>query len=179
MNSMCLCNRNLFVSHAQGISAINLETLECRLVVEYDDHHCVLTSFGTDVLFMNRAKASIWQLSGNGEGLSLFAGSEKEDGSSNGPVKESRFKQPVGFCIEFDSVVYVCDAQTNSIKICSKLRECARFLKAIGCLYQAFSVHNKGAQYAVKSMEEAISLVRQCKEMLEENTKDIRGATSI
>jgi hypothetical protein len=28
-------------------------------------------------------------------------------------------------------------------------------------------------------MEEAVSLVRQCKEMLEENTNDIRGATSI
>ena len=179
VNSMCLCNGNLFVSHAQGISAINLETLECRLVVEYDDHLCVLTRFGTDVLFMNQAKASIWQLSGNGEELSLFAGSEKEDGSSDGPVKESPFKQAVGICIEFDSVVYVCDAQTNSIKNCSKLKECARFLKAIGCLYQAFSIHYKGAQYPVKSMEEAISLVRQCKEMLEENTKDIRGASSI
>ena len=144
VNSICLCNRNLFVSHAQGISAINLENLECRLVVEHDDQPCVLARFGTDVLFTNQAKASIWQLSGNGEELSLFAGSDKEDGSSDGPVKESRFKQPVGICTEFDSVVYVCDAQTNTIKICSKVRECAHFLKAIGCLYQAFSVHNKG-----------------------------------
>ncbi len=179
VNSMCLCNGNLFASHAQGISAINLETLECRLVVEHDDHPCVLTRFGSDVLFTNQAKASIWQLSGNGEELSLFAGSNEEDGSSNGPVKESRFKQPVGICTEFDSVVYVCDAQTNTIKICSKLKECARFLRAIGYLYQAFSVHNKGAHYAVKSMEEAISLVWQCKEMLEDNTNDIRNATSI
>ena len=179
VNSMCLFNRNLFVSHAQGISAINLENLECRLVVEHDDQPCVLARFGTDVLFTNQAKASIWQLSGNGEELSLFAGSDKEDGSSDGPVKESRFKQPAGICTEFDSVVYVCDAQTNTIKICSKVRECARFLKAIGCFYQAFSVHNKGGHYDVKSMEEAIGLVRQCKEMLEENTSDIRGATSI
>jgi hypothetical protein len=179
VNSLCLCNGNLFVSHAQGISVINLETLECRLVVEHNDHPCVLTRFGSDVLFTNQAKASIWQLSGNGEELILFAGSDKEDGSTDGPVKECRFKQPVGICTEFDSVVYVCDAQTNTIKICSKLKECARFLKAIGCLYQAFSVHNKGAHYAVKSMEEAVSLVRQCKEMLEENTNDIRGATSI
>jgi hypothetical protein len=46
VNSMCLCNGNLFVSHAQGISAINLETLDCRLVVEHYDHSCVLTRFG-------------------------------------------------------------------------------------------------------------------------------------
>ena len=111
---MCLCNRNLFVSHAQGRSAINLKNLECRLVVEHADQPCVLARFGTDVLFTNQAKASIWQLSGNGE-LSLFAGSDTEDGSSDGPGKESRFKRPVGICSEFDSVVYVCDVQTNTI----------------------------------------------------------------
>ena len=111
--------------------------------------------------------------------MSLFAGSENESGCIDGPVKESRFTQPVGICTEFDSVVYVCDTQTNSIKICSKLKQCARFLKAIGCLYQAFSVHSKGVNYAVKSMEEAIHLVRECKEMLEENEKDIRAASSI
>ena len=40
-------------------------------------------------------------------------------------------------------------------------------------------MHNKGANYAVKSTEEAISLIRQCREMLDENTHDIQGATSI
>jgi len=28
--------------------------------------------------------------------LSLFAGSDEEDGSTDGPVKESHYKQPVG-----------------------------------------------------------------------------------
>ena len=173
VNSMCLCNGNWFVFHAQGISAINLKTLECRLVVEHDDQPCVLTRFGSDILFTNQTKGSIWQLSGNGEELSLFAGSDKEDGSSDGPVKESRFKQPVGICTEFESVVYICDAQANAIKICSKLKECARFFKAIGCVYKAFSVHKKGTKYAMKSLKEAISLIRQCKEMLKENTNNI------
>ena len=49
----------------------------------------------------------------------MFAGSENEDGSSDGPVKASRFKQPVGICTEFGSVAYVCEAQTNSVKICT------------------------------------------------------------
>ena len=109
---------------------------KCRLVVEYDGQPCVLARFGTDVLVTNQAKASIWQLSGNGQELSLFAGSDKEDGSSDRPVKESCSKQLVGICTEFDSVVYVCDSQTNTIKICCKVRECACFLKAIGCLYR-------------------------------------------
>ena len=144
--SMCLSNRNLFVSQVQGISMINMKTSECKLAVKLDDEPCVLTRFSTDVLFTNQKKSSIWQLSGNGKELRLFAGSDQEDGNIDGPIKECRFKQPVGICTEFDGVVYVCDAQTNSIKICTKLKDCAHFLSAIGCLYEAFSVHHKGAQ---------------------------------
>ena len=54
--SMCLSNRNLFLSHVQGISMINLETSECQLAVKLDDQPCVLTRFSTDVLFTNRRR---------------------------------------------------------------------------------------------------------------------------
>ena len=101
-----------------------------RLVLALDDQPCVLTSFGTEILYTNQ-KASVWQLNGDGGNLCLFAGSENEDESSDGPVKGSGFKQPVGICTEFGSVVYVCHAQTNSVKICNKLKVCAQFLKAI------------------------------------------------
>lgn len=114
VNSMCLNNGNLFLSHGQGISTVNLETCEYRLAVELTNQPCVLTSFGEDVLYTNQTKASTWQLSGNGNDLRLFAGSDEEEGSTDGPVKECRFKQPVGICSEFESVVYVCDAQTLS-----------------------------------------------------------------
>ena len=50
VKSMCLTNGKLFISHAQGISEINLETCECRSVVNLDDQPCVLTRLGTDVL---------------------------------------------------------------------------------------------------------------------------------
>ena len=147
--------------------------------MKLDDEPCVLTRFSTDVLFTNQKKSSIWQLSGNGKELRLFAGSDKEDGNIDGPIKECRFKQPVGICTEFDGVVYVRDAQTNSIKMCTKLKECAHFLSAIGCLCEAFSVHLKGAQYTVKTGEEAIGLVRKCRRMLDENTYDIQETTGI
>ena len=108
----------------------------------------------------------------------LFTGSENE-GSSDVPVKASLFKQPVGICRELGSIVYVCNTQTNSRKICTKLKEGALFLKEIGCLYKAFSVHNKGAHYTVKSADEAIGLIKQCRDMLNENTSGIQGATGI
>ena len=40
-------------------------------------------------------------------------------------------------------------------------------------------MHHKGAQYTVKTGEEAIDLVRQCRRMLDENTYDIQETTGI
>ena len=75
--------------------------------------------------------------------------------------------------------LYICDAQTNSIKICSKMSECSQFLKGIGALYDAFSVHSRGETYKVKSVDEAISFVCQCKDILNATTVDIRNSTGI
>lgn len=74
--------------------------------------------------------------------LHVFAVSDSEEGSVGGLAKNCRFKQPIGICTEFDSVVCICDAQTNSIMKCSKMTECSQFLKGIGALYDAFSVHS-------------------------------------
>lgn len=147
--------------------------------MELTNQPCVLTSFGKDILHTNQTNASVWQLSDNGNDLHLFAGSDQEEGSTDGPVKECCFKIPVGICSKFESVVYVGDAQTNSIKLCAKLKECAHFLTAIGCLYKAFSMHDRGAHISVKSSEEAIGLVGQCREILHENTHDIQKLTGI
>ena len=35
-------------------------------------------------------------------------------------------------------------------------------------------MHHKGAQYTVKTGEEAIGLVKQCRRILDENTYDIK-----
>ena len=103
----------------------------------------MLAKFGSDVLFTNEKKSSVWHLKVTGE-LDLFAGSDNEEGSIDGLVKNCHLKQPIGICTEFGSVVYLCDAQNNSIKLCSKVAQCADFLKAIGSLYDALSVHSKG-----------------------------------
>ena len=38
--------------------------------------------------------------------------------------------QPIGICVEFDSVVYIYDAQSNSLKIITPFSETGRFLRA-------------------------------------------------
>lgn len=65
----------------------------------------------------------------------------------------------MGFCIEFESVIYICDVQINFIKICIKVYNCVYFFKVVGCLYEVFLVYNKGVYYIVKSVEEVIYFV--------------------
>ena len=106
----------------------------------WDDPGSRTTRFGSDVLFTNQKKSSVWHLKPCGE-LDLFAGSDKEEGIVDGPIKTCRFKQPMGICTEFDSVVYVCDAQANSLMVCTEVKQCSLFLNAMGSLYNAFNIH--------------------------------------
>ena len=109
----------------------------------------------------------------------IFAGVENEERSVHGKVKNSRFRQPIGICTESENVIYITDAQTISLKIFTTVIECANFLASIGKLYEAFSVHSIGKGYTVKSVDEALSLVRECKELLDSNSEDIRMSTGI
>ena len=69
----------------------------------------------------------MWKVKTDGE-VEVFAGSEREKGSVNRKEKDCRFQQPMGICTGSENVIYICDAQTNSIRICTKMVECAEFL---------------------------------------------------
>ena len=120
----------------------------------------------------------MWKTKANGE-VEAFAGCEKEEGSVDCKVKDCRSQQLIGLCTESESIIYICDAQTNYLKICSKKVECAEFFNSIGQIYDAVSIHCKEATYSVKSADEALSLVHQCKELLDRNTNEIRMSTVI
>ena len=176
VHSMCISENSLFLSNQRGISRIDLTTRQHSLILHAPNDPCKLTKFGPDLLFSNQKSCSVWKLRSTGE-EDVFAG--KEEGSFDGPVTTCCFKQPMGIATEFDSVVYVCDAQTNSIKLLSKMNHCAKFLRAIDAIYEAFSVHNKGGSYEKKTTEEAIGLVRHCKTVLEEHAYQIRAESNI
>ena len=174
VHSMCISENSLLLSNQRGISRIDL-TRQHSLILDAPNDPCKLTKFGPDLLFTNQKSCSVWKLRSTRE-ADVFAG--KEEGSLDGPVT-CCFKQPMGIATEFDSVVYVCDAQTNSIKLLSKMNHCAKFLRAIGAIYEAFSVHNKGGSYEKKTTEEAIGLVRHCKTVLEEHAYEIPAESNI
>ncbi len=164
VHSMCINGSSLFLSNQRGISKLDMSTRQHSLIIRAPNDPCILAKFGSDLLYTNQKSCSVWRLQSTGD-VEVFAG--KEEGSLDRPVTTCPFRQPMGITTEFDSVVYVCDAQTNSIKLLSKMSNCAKFLRAIGALYEAFSIHAKAALYETKTINEAIDLVRHCKTTLE------------
>lgn len=73
------------------------------------------------------------------------------------------------------NLVYVCDAQTSYIKILTTLNNTARFLRALGAPYSAFSVHEKHDEYSLYNLPTAISNVVDFLCALEENVSSIKN----
>ena len=97
-----------------------------------------------------------------------------------------------GFSVLFSDLVFRCsyfvlvgfrflfDLSGNWFRIAAKRQShWHEFLRAIGAIYKAFSVHNKGASYEKKTAEEAIGLVHHCKTVLEEHAYQIRAESNI
>eukprot|EP00795_Rhopilema_esculentum_P015168 gene15168-6361_t len=103
-------------------------------------------------LFSDQSQSSILEIDHDDE-TKLFAGS-KVEGCQDGPAKQCQFKQPIGISVEFDTVVYACDAQSNSVKLITPLNETAKLLDVIGKLYD-FSVHMKGQSCSNMTLSEA------------------------
>ena len=105
--------------------------------------------------------------------MTTFTG-DCEGESRDGTAQFSRFYQISGICVEFDHVVYLSDYATGSIRMLTTLKNTASFLTAVGKLSTAFSIHEKHQPYDTKTMDEAIALVTQCNNTLQENEEVIR-----
>lgn len=171
--SLCVNNNKLFVSHNQGITLIELASCKSQVVYKSQNVRCTVTPFQRGILLTDQEEATLFKIDEEGR-VQIFAGT-KVEGSQDGPVLECQFKQPIGICVEFDSVVYVCDAQSNSLKIITPLSETARFLSSVGKLYDAFSVHKKGQSPAPRTLPEATEKVKECKQILAEYEKSVRS----
>ena len=171
--SLCVSNNKLFVSHNEGVAALDLASYESQIVYKSRNARCTVVPFQTGILLTDQVAASLFKIDVQGR-IQMFAGTGIE-GSRDGLASECQFQQPVGLCVEFDSVVYVCDAQSNSLKIITPISETVRFLKAVGNLYDAFSVHKKGQSPPPRTLPEALEKVRFCKEILTEYENSIRS----
>ena len=161
--SLCVSNNKLFVSHNEGVTVLDLASHQSQIVYKSQNERCTVVPFQTGILLTDQVAASLFKIDVQGR-LQMFAGTGVE-GSRDGLVSECQFQQPVGLCVEFDSVVYVCDAQSNSLKIITPISETVRFLKAVGNLYEAFSVHKKGQSPPLRTLPEAVEKVRFFKDI--------------
>ena len=113
-----------------------------QIVYKSRNARCTVVRFQTGILLTDQVAARHFKVDVQGR-MQMFAGACVE-GSQDGLVSEGRFQEPVGLCVEFDSAVHACDAQSNSLKIIAPISETVRFLKIVGNLYDAFSVHKEG-----------------------------------
>ena len=88
--------------------------------------------------------------------------------------KSLQFYQPTGLCMEFNHVVYACDAQRNCIKILTSLKQTATFFNAVETIYKAFSTHKKHQPYSLSSIQEAVELIGGTLRVLRSNKNSIR-----
>ena len=77
--------------------------------------------------------------------------------------------------MDFDHVVYVCDAQTKCIKILTSLKQTKTVLNAVSNTNKAFSGHEKHQPCSLSSIQEAVELVSGTLRVLRSNENWIRG----
>ena len=164
-------NNHLIIAHSLGISLIDLESrvFSQILLEQYQTKH--LACYKNGFLFTLKHCLYFWRESN----LSVLAGHPTEDGSRDGLASYCRFYDAAGLAVEFDNVIYICDQSIGSIKILTGLKESAKYLGGLHSIADAFSVHEKHKEYTLKSLNEAISLVNSCDEMLTQNIQMIRS----
>ena len=110
--------------------------------------------------------------------IEQFAGNG-QSGSVNGPTSECSFRQPCGLAVEFDNVVFTTDVGSGTVQVISPISNTIEFLEAVGGVYKAFSVQEKGAQYHKYDLKSALRLVERCRVVLEPNEEAIvQGITT-
>ena len=154
------CGRNLLVTVSR---MIGIEDNRCGVPYAVAPHEGGLIISDPD----NHRLLKWWRHDWR---LEVFAG-DRLSGNCEGIASKCRFYQPTGICTEFDNVVYVCNTQTSCIKMMTNLNNTARFLKGIGALYSAFSIHEKHDTYTLCNLSESISKVGNCLSVFEENAQ--------
>ena len=90
--------------------------------------------------------------------VEVFAG-DGTPGNKYGLASSCRRFQPSGICSEFSKVGYLCDTQAGCIKVFTTFKNIVEFLRGIGELFSAFSIHEKHQAYDLCDLETAISRV--------------------
>ena len=176
ISSLCIVSAKLFAVTCLGIEMFDLASASDSIhVVDKERHGChpfQVKGRCSDIIFSDPTNRRIYKYVIESAKLEVFAGNGKED-NVDGPAAECSFRQPCGITVEFDNVVYATDAMSGTVLMISPLTNTIRFLKAIGDLHKAFSVHEKGKKFDTFGLQPALDLVQNCRTFLEENEQAI------
>ena len=179
ISSMCLFDNSLFFITPKGIIKLRMEDHTISSAIDNDafgGKAYQIKSTTSSVIFSDPVTRKIYSFDpSNGHDLVVFAG-DGQDKHVDGPHFACSFKQPCGLAVEFGEVVYVTDATSASVNIITKFEKNVQFLRALGGLYDAFSVHSKGAKYIRNNLLDALALIGPCFSFLDGNQKDIRSS---
>ena len=169
------CGKLYFATKKQ-VSMITLENGTCQTVVQSDDRTIYsLAPYENSIVFTDELKHSLYFVNDSGT-AEILIGTEKE-GARDGPALTCQLMQPISVCVEFGQVLYICDAQSNSIKIASPMKGCAEYLRQMSMLSKAFRMHAKGGKRKLSSMtvEQALELVKDAVDSLKANEQKLRS----
>ena len=176
--SMCVNENILYVSHKGvpgGVAAIKMTDLMVDMILKNGTLDCVQSShvapYKGGIVFVDtegrQIKAKI-----PSQKVTVIAGTGSE-GNSNGKAENARFSQPMGICVECDKNIFVTDAQTGAVKLVTTIKGTVEFLRHLGLLYKAFSIHLKHQKAEKLSLDEAISKLETLDHFLKETVQNV------
>ena len=176
--SMCVNDNILHVSHKGmpgGVTAISMSDLMVNMILKNGTVQCSESShvapYRNGILFVDTEDHQI-KAKFPSEDVIVIAGSGKE-GNSNGKAEDACFSQPMGICVECDQNIFVADAQTGSVKLITTIKGMVEFLRHLGLLYKAFSVHVKHQTVPKLSLDEAIKHLETLNNFLKESVGNV------
>ncbi|MES9881338.1 MAG: hypothetical protein ABW185_10700 [Sedimenticola sp.] len=181
--SMSVKGCSLLVSYSGdpgGIFRLGLETLEKEFVVTNGTDvcgvvSCVAATQNDEFVFSDVVDHSIKMH--NGDGIQRIAGTGQE-GNDSGPAESASFSQPMGLCCEYESI-FITDAQCGCVKILTTVKNSVEFLKQLGLLYAAFSVHLKHQKVPILVVSDALKNIKSVSTYLKECVRNVQDVTGI
>ena len=160
--------KQLIISHSVGALFMDLESHSVSQILSVQYKPKSLVTYKDGLLFTTSQKSVYFWKSPS---IDVFAGKEEEEISRDGTISYCRFYEAAGITVEFDNIIYVYDRSVGSVL--KALKEAVQFLDGLQYLAKAFFVHEQHRAYAPKSLDEAISLVSRCTEILFKNIETI------
>lgn len=77
------------------------------------------------------------------------------------------------FLVECDKIIFLTDAQTGAVKVLTTIEGTVEFLRHLGLLYKAFSIHLKHKKAQKLSLDEAISKLETLGNFLKKTVENV------